>query len=173
MNFPALMRNYCAKAGWTTAEISERKLRISFDMETGRRQTLYIILFDDTLEFSVQSALYFDSESELPHRISTDLMRKSCTNKVGMWVIEEIQGKYIYSLMHNCSMSELTSAGFEFNIDTMIRAVDKFDGAIQALVGGNQGSSSFGDEFGRAMARGAGQKLGVVAVGALLSLLTS
>jgi hypothetical protein len=174
MSFSQLMQSYCRQAGWSIADQSETKVRIAFNMPSGRTQTVYILAFGDTVEFSVQSALYFDDEVSIPHNISTDLMRKSCTNKVGMWVLESIQGKFVYSLMHNCAIEHLTFQEFERNVEYLIGGVDKFEHAIQALVGnGSNGHSNIESEFGRGLARGAGQKLGFIAVGALLSLLAS
>ena len=194
MSFSDLMQEYCARCGWKVGDLTEDRLRIAFSMASGRPQTLHVAAFDDTLEFSVQSELRLDLESEIPHRISTDLMRKSCTNKVGMWVIQEIRGKFVYSLMHNCRMGELTAEGFEGVVEALVDSMDRFNAAIEQLAGwratparpvnpadgavlrglpAREPAARISGELGRAVVRGAGQKLGTVAAGVLLSLLLS
>jgi hypothetical protein len=170
MPFLEQMTAYCRKSGFSISQADEKSMSLRFDMESGRTQTIYIMDFDGSIEFSVPSALILEREGDLPHAISTDLLRKSRMNKIGMWVIEEIGGKFAYSLMYNVPMPSLAPDFFHTIIETMILQCEEFDAALASATGQTI-SSSYGGEFGKGVARGVGHKVGMLAAGTLLSLL--
>ena len=111
-NFRSTIQKYCAQNSWKIADLNDRRAILRFDMNSGRTQTLYIIKFETTLEFSVPSGLNFGSEDDVPHRLSTILLKRSAERKIGFWCIEEIGGKQTFSCMHNAEIQLLDSTYF-------------------------------------------------------------
>jgi len=81
MNFANTIRKYCEKNGWKVSELDNKKAVIRFSMSSGRNQTLFIFRYDTTLEFSVPSLAIFSSEDDIPHRLSTMLLKRNAEKK--------------------------------------------------------------------------------------------
>lgn len=126
-NFEKTIRGYCKEIGWTITEIDADYAKLSFDMESGRTQTLHIIRFDSTLEFSVPSGIFFKEEDEVPGWISTLLMRENSKFKVGFWCLETIKGKSIFSVMHNAEQSLINRDYFEGIVGKLVETCDTFE----------------------------------------------
>ena len=92
VNFAGTIKKYCSAIGWKIADLNDKRGILRFSMESGRNQTLYIIRYESTLEFSVPSIAAFDSEDNIPHHLSTILMKRSAERKIGFWCIEKIGG---------------------------------------------------------------------------------
>lgn len=93
MGFQQTIKRFCSTLGWKIAEITDKKAVLKFTMDSGSTQTIWILLYDSTVEFSVPSALVFDSEKEVPDFLSTQLLQTNSKNKIGFWAIETIGGK--------------------------------------------------------------------------------
>ena len=130
VNFMSTIQKYCAQAGWKIAEIDNEHAVLRFDMDSGRRQTLFILRFESTLEFSVPSMAVFDSENDIPHFLSTLLLKRSSENKIGFWCIEQIGGKHVYTCMHNAEMELIDSNYFTKVVRALIRECDNFEGTL-------------------------------------------
>ncbi len=128
--FRSTVERYCAQIGWRIAEIDDRKAVIKFKMNSGRSQTLYIIRYDTTLEFSVPSIAAFDGRDDVPHLLSTMLLERNAANRIGFWCIETIAGKQVFSYMHNAEMELLNTEYFERVVQLLIRECDDFEGAM-------------------------------------------
>lgn len=128
------MQKYCANHGWKIADLNDRRMILKFNMESGRTQTLYVIRYETTLEFSVPSMLNFASENELPHQISTLLLRRNMENKIGFWCIEKIGEKFVYSYMHNAEMQLIDNEYFGRVVMALIGECDKLEGLILQLL---------------------------------------
>jgi len=133
VNFKKTVRNYCSSIGWDIADLTDKKAVLDFEMESGRAQRLYIIRYDSTLEFSVPSIYNFESEDEIPHFISTILMQKNSTKKIGFWCIEEISDKHYYSVMHNAEIELMNEEYFSTVVRTLINDCDEFETTIENL----------------------------------------
>jgi len=129
-NFKSTVERYCSEVGWKIAEIDDRRAVIRFRMDSGRRQTLYIIRYDETLEFSCPSALAFDTEDDVPHGLSTKLMQRNSQTKIGFWCIEEIQDKHVFSCMHNAEMELMNTEYFRRVVNVLVGECDRFEGAV-------------------------------------------
>ncbi len=105
-------------------------------MDSGRVQTLYILRYETTLEFSVPSEATFEDEDRIPHWLSTILLRRNAQNKIGFWCIEEIGKKQVYSYMHNAEMSLINQEYFARVILALIRECDNFEGILDKIVNG-------------------------------------
>ena len=132
--FRSTIRGYCEKIGWTITEISDSRAILRFDMESGTVQTLFILRYDNTLEFSCPSGLKFDDTNDFPHWLSTFLMQKNSEFRIGFWCIEKIAGKLVFSLMHN---AEITLIDIEYFAKVVIRLThqcDDFEQAVESML---------------------------------------
>lgn len=130
VNFKSTVQKYCAQNGWKIAEINNERAILKFGMESGRSQTLYIIRYASTLEFSVPSIAIFDSEDSVPHYLSTLLLKRNSEKKIGFWCIEQIGGKHVFSFMHNAELQLLTSDYFGSVVRVLIGECDNFEGVL-------------------------------------------
>jgi len=135
-NFERTIRKYCSANGWKIADLNSRRAILKFSMNSGRNQTLYIIRFESRLEFAVHSMAAFDSEEDVPHILSTMLLKRSAQLKIGFWCIEEIGGKQVYSCMHNAEMELLNSDFFANVVTALIKECDDFEDVIKQIVEG-------------------------------------
>lgn len=133
-SFRGTIQRYCSDQGWKIAEINEVKAVLRFRMDSGRSQTLYIIRYDSTLEFSVPSALNFSSIDDVPHYVSTLLLKRNREPKVGFWCIEEIGRDHVFSVMHNAEMQLIDSTYFARVVRVLINECDELEGVIEDML---------------------------------------
>ncbi len=133
-NFVTTVQKYCDTIGWKIAEIDSRKAILKFSMQSGRTQTVYIIRYDTTLEFSVPSLAAFDSEEKVPHFISTLLLKRNAKRKYGFWSIEEIGGKHVYSAMHNAELELMNTEYFRKVVSALVSECDEFETTLLNLL---------------------------------------
>lgn len=130
VNFKNTVQKYCQQIGWKIAEIDDKHAVLKFSMDSGRNQNLWIIRYESTLEFSVPSMANFDSEDNVPHYLSSLLLKRNSQKKIGFWCIEEIGGKHIYSYMHNAELQLINTEYFQDVVRTLINECDKFEGIL-------------------------------------------
>jgi hypothetical protein len=130
LNFQGTIRRYCDQIGWRIADINDKRALLKFTMNSGRTQSLWIVRYDTTLEFSVPSMAQFDSEERIPHYLSTVLLKRSAQNKIGFWCIEQIGGRFVFSCMHNAEMSLINVEYFQKVVSALITECDTFEGIL-------------------------------------------
>lgn len=130
VNFANTIKKYCTANGWKIADLNDSRAILRFSMSSGRDQTLYIIRYESTLEFSVPSMAAFDSEDDIPHFLSTLLLKRSAEKKIGFWCIEKIGGEHVYSCMHNAEMQLIDSNYFAKVVRALITECDDFEGTL-------------------------------------------
>jgi hypothetical protein len=135
-NFQSTIAYYCNKIGWKIAEINSSKAVIRFSMESGSTQTIFILRYDTTLEFSCPSGLKFDSFDYIPHELSSYLLKENSTFKVGFWCIEEIGGRHVFSIMHNAEISLMDVSYFIRIVKALINKCDAFEQAAERALRG-------------------------------------
>lgn len=135
--FARTIQQFCSRSGWKLADITDHKAILRFTMPSGRNQTMFIMRYDTTLEFSVPSMMIFDSDDVLPHPLSTTFLRRNAKNKIGFWCIEQIGGKYVYSYMHNAELALIDAAYFSRVVQALITACDELEGILMRVVQGN------------------------------------
>ncbi|WP_298817086.1 hypothetical protein [Chloroflexus sp.] len=135
-NFRLTIQRYCDEHGWRIHDLNDRRAVLRFTMQSGRSQTLYIIKYETTLEFSVPSMFGFDTIDAIPHYISTLLLKRSSQKKLGFWCIEEIGGKQVYSCMHNAEMQLIDSNYFAALVQALVTECDEFEGVILKMLNG-------------------------------------
>ncbi len=129
-NFRITMNKYCANHGWRISDLNDRRAILRFSMNSGRSQTLYVIKYDATLEFSVPSGLSFHTIEDVPHFISTLLLKRSSEKKIGFWCIEEINGHPTYSCMHNAEIDLIDNRYFGNVVETLVNECDELEGVV-------------------------------------------
>ena len=127
VNFQNTIKRYCDQVGWKIYDSNNSRVVLRFTMESGRTQTLYIIRYESTLEFSVPSMAQFDSVDNIPHYLSTLLLKRSSERKYGFWCIEEIGGKQVFSHMHNAEIELIDVNYFAKLVRALINECDDFE----------------------------------------------
>lgn len=133
-NFRSTIQRYCNDHGWKIYDLNDKRAILKFNMDSGRTQTLYIIKFESTLEFSVPSGFSFDTVDSVPHQISTLLLKRSSEKKIGFWCIEQIGGKQVYSCMHNAELELIDSRYFASVVRALILECDELEGVILGIL---------------------------------------
>jgi hypothetical protein len=133
-NFQHTIQNYAAQQGWPLAGVDEQHAILRFDMPSGRVQTLYILNYKNTLEFSVPSAAGFPSQDSIPHMLSTLLLKKNTKNSFGFWCIMEIGEKQVYTYMHNAELQLLTPEYFRRVVVTLVNECDEFEAKLMEMM---------------------------------------
>lgn len=126
-NFQTTIQRYCAAQRWKIADLNNGRAVLMFNMASGRSQTLFILKFDTTLEFSVQSGLNYALLDDVPGYLSTLLLKRNTEKKIGFWCLEVIGGDHIFSCMHNAEMSLLDSDYFATVVRALIQEVDELE----------------------------------------------
>jgi DNA-directed RNA polymerase subunit RPC12/RpoP len=132
--FRTTIQGYCNQAGWKINDINDSRAILRFDMESGSVQTLFIIRYDNTLEFSCPSGIKFDDIDDLPHWLSTYLMQKNAEYKIGFWCIEKIGAKFVFSMMHNAEITLIEPKYFVKVVLKLIQDCDDFEKAVEAML---------------------------------------
>ena len=135
VNFQNTIKRYCDQVGWKIYDSNNSRVVLRFTMESGRTQTLYIIRYESTLEFSVPSMAQFDSVDNIPHYLSTLLLKRSSERKYGFWCIEEIGGKQVFSHMHNAEIELIDVNYFAKLVRALINECDDFEKTLIEIIG--------------------------------------
>jgi hypothetical protein len=132
--FRSTIEGYCRDIGWNISSIDNQRAVIRFDMESGSTQTLFIVKYDSTLEFSCPSGLKFDEIDDIPHNLSTFLLGKNAEYKLGFWALQKIGGKQIFSIIHNAEMSLIDVNYFGRVVIMLVEKCDEFEQYIETLI---------------------------------------
>jgi hypothetical protein len=132
--FRTTIQGYCNQVGWKINDINDRRAILRFDMESGSMQTLFIIRYDNTLEFSCPSGVKFDDIDNFPHWFSTYLMQKNAEYRIGFWCIEKIDAKLVFSIMHNAEITLIDPEYFAKVVLKLIQDCDDFEKAVEAML---------------------------------------
>lgn len=131
-NFESTIINYCNRIGGRISNINASSAVIQFNMDSGSTQTVFIMRDDDTtLEFSCVSRVKFDNLDDMPHLLSSYLLKKNSQFIIGFWSIEEMNGKQVYSLLHNSHISLIDFNYFVSIVKSLINNCDKFEQAAE------------------------------------------
>ncbi len=135
--FEALIRETAETMQWSLDEINETGAVLHFGMSSGRTQVLRILRFDGTLEFSVQSMAVFESEDNIPHYLSTVLLKVNARHKIGFWCLQEIEKKLVFSVMHNVELAHLDRQYLVNIVSVLIEQCDQFEGTLIKVLENN------------------------------------
>jgi hypothetical protein len=132
--FRSTIENFCRTIGWNLYSIDDTRAIMRFNMDSGSVQTVFILKYDSTLEFSCPSGLKFDDTDDIPHYLSTVLLKNNAGYKFGFWCIEEIQGKEVFSIIHNAEMSLIDINYFCKIVYQLVEECDKFEQRIAKIM---------------------------------------
>lgn len=125
-----MIQEYCEKHMWKIAKISAEGAEIIFKMSTGNEQHLYIIQYGNTLEFSVPSGATHATLEDVPHQLSTLLLKKNAELRVGFWAIEKIGDMVAYSIIHNIVKEQIDEKIFGEVVQILVFECEKFEQAL-------------------------------------------
>lgn len=132
--FRTTIEGYCQQIGWKIREINSETASLVFTMESGNNQFVYIVRYDNTLEFSCPSGVKFKNLDAIPHSISTFLLQQNARFKIGFWSIEEIGNKQVFSIMHNAEMSLIDVNYFQDIVIAIIAKCDEFENTMEQVL---------------------------------------
>ena len=128
-NYQSTIMKYCNQLGWGISEINNSRTILKFEADSGITQTIFIIRYEDTLEFSCPSGLKFQNRNNIPDGMSSYLLCENSKYKVGFWAIEIINDKSVFSIMHNAEMSLIDLRYFRTVVLQLVKECDKFEQA--------------------------------------------
>ena len=135
-NYRSTISRYCNSLGWRINDINNHRTIIKFGMNSGSTQTLFIIRYGNTLEFSCPSGLKFDSAGDVPAWLSAALLCKNREYKVGFWCLEVIEGRQALSIMHNAEISLIDVNYFGSIIDHLVKECDDLEQTVARALRG-------------------------------------
>jgi hypothetical protein len=133
-NFRSTIQRYCNQLGWSINDINNSRAILKFSADSGNSQTLFIIRYDNTLEFSVPSGLKFYSLEDVPGWMSTMLLSRNSQFKLGFWCIEKISNQQVFSMMHNAEISLINVDYFRQVVLKLVNDCDEFEGSISRVL---------------------------------------
>ena len=134
VNFIQKIREFCNYHEWILNQIDSKSAKLRFQAPSGNTQTLYILRYEDTVEFSVPSGLAFDNLSEVNGDISTYLLNRNAQRKFGFWCLEKIQEKFVISVMHNAPISLIDVNYFGMISQALVAECDQFELKIAQIL---------------------------------------
>ncbi len=133
LKFRLTIENYCQTLGWSIYSIDNKVATLRFNMKSGNTQTLFIIKFDSTLEFSCPTGFKFNNIADIPHSLSTLLLMENKKYKWGFWCLEQINNKQVFSIMHNAEMSLIDINYFYKVVIQLVEECEKFEQVLESL----------------------------------------
>ncbi|MFN5854651.1 MAG: hypothetical protein ACK456_01915 [Pseudanabaenaceae cyanobacterium] len=135
-NYQQTIRRYCNQLGWNISDINTQRTILKFEMESGTTQTVFIIRYDSTLEFSCPSGLKFDAREDVPGWLSTLMLCENASYKVGFWCIENIGGRQVLSIMHNAEISLMDVSYFQKVVMQTVTKCDQLEQTVAKALRG-------------------------------------
>lgn len=126
-NFIPTMESYCKQAGWEIANKNDEQIILVFEMASGREQFVSIVRYDDILEFTVPTSFESETEEEIPHELSTALMKQNAGMSFGFWAIKKINDKFIFCIMHNLPFDIITIDYFKTVVTAMYNECEELE----------------------------------------------
>lgn len=131
--FAPTIQRYCAEHGWDIDQLTDELAVLKFEADTGNVQTVAIFPVKDTLEFVAHSDLGFDSDDDIPHRLSTLLLRKNSGLLLGSWSIEDIHSKSVFSLTYDEEMRLMDAHRFERIVRYLAKECGEFEAEVEDI----------------------------------------
>jgi hypothetical protein len=126
-NFHKIIQEYCEQLDWDANQINNTTNTLQFRANSGNTQTVFILLYNQTIEFSVPSGLKFPNLDSIPGSFSTLLLTLNSKDRVGFWFIEELDNKQVFSVMHNAELSLIDLEYFHLVVSTLVQKCDQVE----------------------------------------------
>ncbi|MCX6082109.1 MAG: hypothetical protein NTW32_21485 [Chloroflexi bacterium] len=111
-DFEKIIQDFAEHLEWEIDWNSENA-SVDFEIEPGEVQTVFITNNGETVEFDVFSKYYFESEEDIPHPVSTQLLMRNTDLEVGAWVLEKLDDGWHFSVMYNEDLDTLDSMDYD------------------------------------------------------------
>lgn len=134
-DFKTTVQKYCAQAGWRIADINNQIAVLRFAMPSGRTQTVFITRHETNISFLVLSMFKFDSEEQVPHFLSTLLMKRNANIMIGKWEIFESNGTHTYAVSHSVDMQLMNADFFARVVNIVISECDELENYLIQKLG--------------------------------------
>ncbi len=131
--FEAAIRRYCEEYGWEIDQFTNDIAVLNFESDSGTVQTVAIFPLKDMVSFVAHSDLGFDSDDDIPHRLSTHLLRSNSGLLLGSWSIDDIHSKSVFALKHDDEMRVMDAHRFERIVRYLVKACGEFEQAADSL----------------------------------------
>jgi hypothetical protein len=129
-NYQSTIRRYCDHLGWSIHDINDQRTILKFTASSGTSQTVFILRYETTLEFSCPSGVKFSNRENVPGWMSSLLLGENSKYKLGFWCIENISSQEVFSIMHNAEISLIDVNYFQRVIFQLVEECDKFEQSI-------------------------------------------
>lgn len=107
-NFVKTITTFCHNSGFKCEEIDESTVFIIVKFNESELEFgIYIMRFDDTVEFWLPTHLQYADIDEVPHHLSSKFMIFGSMYKYYFWCICERWDKLIVSIMHNIEFAQM------------------------------------------------------------------
>jgi len=126
-NFQTTIQNYCDQIGWSVAGMNQDQAILVFEMESGREQIVSIIRYEQILEFTVPTMIESETEEDIPHELSTILMKRNAGMSFGFWAIKQINDKFTFCIMHNLPFEFITVDYFKTVTDALYSQCEELE----------------------------------------------
>lgn len=133
-NFQSTIIGYCNQVGLNISDINPNRAILKFKARSGSTQTIFILRYDTTLEFSCPSGLKFDSFNYIPHQLSSFLLKENSRYKIGFWCVEEIGNRLVFSIMHNAEITLIDVSYFIDIVKTLVDRCDEFEESAEQAI---------------------------------------
>lgn len=130
MSFENRVKQLATGASLKISDLDDRHAVLKFTMVGGRVQPLWVVPFEEVWEFSVPSAIYYDSVGSFPQALLAALMAINAKRKRAFWAIEHNSGKHILSAMLNFPDDNLTPAEFSRICWALVHEVESLEQAF-------------------------------------------
>ncbi len=133
-NFVQKIKEFCSANNLVLSKLDTNSAVLRFTASSGNTQILYIVRYEDTLEFSVPTAFSFNDLSDVNGLLSAYLLNRNAQRKVGFWCIEKINNKFFISVMHNAPLSLLDANYFGYILQALVKECDQFETDLAQLL---------------------------------------
>ncbi len=130
--FAPTIQKYCEDYGWVIDEITDDIAVLKFEADSDNQQTIVIMCIKNTLEFLAHGGLGFASDDDIPHRLSTMLLRQNSELLLGTWRIQDINGKSVFSLVYDDEMRLMDVNRFLQIVRYLVKTCQKFEQAMES-----------------------------------------
>ena len=128
-NFQKTIKDLAAKNSWKINDINADRAELLFDTPAGE-QMLEIFQHEDgeTLEFTASLQGGYDNEEDMPHEVSTMLLRRNWDLELGQWCIDEDGGQLFFTCAYNVVMSDLNPEFFAEIVAALVQETAEVEG---------------------------------------------
>ncbi len=133
VDFQKTIKGLAAKNTWKINDMNEDRAELLFDTDAGE-QMVEIFQHEDgeTLEFTASLQGGYDNEEDMPHEVSTMLLRRNWDLELGQWCIDEDGGQLYFTCGYNVSIRDLDALFFAEIVAALVHEAAEVEGMTAA-----------------------------------------